>query len=500
MKKLLTTTIIVAILCVGQVQPVLAADALAPAPQRILITEVQTGGTSDATQEFVELYNPNDSAISVTGWQLQYRAASQTAAQKWPPTSVKAKISCIANNAETCEVIMQPRSRLVLVNNIANIATSLSISGGFSGTSGQIRLVQPGTEPIVHDFVGYGSAVDAETAAAPAPAAGSSIKRVDDANGEPIDTNNNALDFIAACGAPSPGQDDTTLLPLVSECKDTTTPPITPNNAPTEPPAADPPVDTPPITEAPVTPPTYLPILITELLPDPAMPQQDSTNEFIELYNPNDAVVTLKGYQLQTGSNYQYTYTLGDTPLGQHSYYALLSAVSKLSLANSGSGVRLIDPAGNIVAEVPSYGEAKEGQAWITDGSGWHWSLTPTPGAENIATSPEPVVATTSKTATKNSSAAKTTSSKTKTTSTSTTAKVPAAKKTTTKQSTAQQAASASPTNTSNIAVQYWLLIPLSLIIAGYVIYEYRSDIVRCVKNIRARISKNKTAIDDTAP
>ena len=45
-------------------------------PHNILIVELQTGSLDVAGEEFVELYNPNDSDIEITGWLLQYKPAT----------------------------------------------------------------------------------------------------------------------------------------------------------------------------------------------------------------------------------------------------------------------------------------------------------------------------------------------------------------------------------------------------------------------------------------
>lgn len=460
------------------------------APNHIIISELQTGSTSDATEEFVELYNPTTSSIDVTGWVLQYRAASGQAGQSWPNSTTKATIACASSNTQMCRVEIAPFTRLVLVHTIANIAGALSMSGGFSDKGGEIRLVQPGTTPVVQDFVGYGNAADSEGTPAPAPTAGQSIKRMLDANDAVIDTDNNAADFIAACGPPSPGQEDTLLIPYSTGCvapssnqPETTDPVPSDSDSETNPPT-EPTTD--PETPDTETSPTYLPILITEVLPDPASPQTDSADEFIELYNPNDVAVTLDGYRLQTGIDYRYSYTLGDTPLGPHTYVAITSAVSKLSLANSGSGVRLIDPSGSTVAEAPTYGSAKEGQSWMQDDSGWHWSLTPTPYTTNVLTLPAPKITPVPAVAPKKSSTTKATTPKINTAKT-TAPKPPASKKTTTPTTTAGSA----PTP-QNPAIQYWLLIPLATVALGYVLYEYRENIARMWRKIRSSTRKKE--------
>lgn len=484
MKKTVIYLLLVGVICVGQSPAASATSDPTPTLLPILISELQTGGAQDATEEFVELYNPNATTVNITGWLLQYRAASGTATQTWPASTTKATIACAAGSPTDCMVDLTPMGRLVLVHTLANIAGSLPMSGGFSGTGGEIRLVQPGTVPVVHDYIGYGAAADSEGQPAPAPAAGQSIKRVIDTDGNPIDTNNNAADFIAACGAPSPGITDTSPLPNATGC---TAPASTPSPGDTDstPPPADAPTD--PLADDPTDPGkgaavTYLPVIITEVFPDPASPQQDSTDESIELYNPNDSTLTLKGYTLQTGSEWRYHFTLGDTPLGPHNYIAISSAVSNLSLSNNGSGVRLIDPSGTLTDEVPTYGNAKQGQSWMQDDTGWHWTLTPTPNAPNILTvpaaptTPAPSAGTTKKKAS-TAASSKITVPKAP--------KAPAAKKTTKAASAPSNAGQAfNPAQTP----QYWLLLPIGLITGGYAVYEYRQEIAKFGRKTWARL------------
>jgi len=492
MKKAAICLLTAAVLCVGQA-PVVWAQTDQPTAKPILITELQTGGSSDATEEFVELYNPNDTAIDITGWQLQYRAASGTAVQTWPASTIKATLACPTRSAADCTVQIQPKGRLVLVHTIANIAGAFPMSGGFSATGGEVRLAQPGTTPILQDFVGYGTASDSEGSPATAPSPGKTIKRVLDADGNPIDTNNNADDFIAGCGDPSPGIADTNPLPYTTGCKalqtdDTSTQSGQTSDSDTS--------NTDQSQDQPTTPDstqTYLPILVTEVFPDPAAPQQDSTDEFIELYNPNDTTVTLSSYTLQTGTDWRYHFTLGDTPLGPHDYYAVSSAVTKLSLSNSGSGVRLIDPNGQTVFEVPTYGDAKEGQAWMPNDGVWQWTLTPTPNAPNILTVPASKPALTAGTVPKKTTKPKTTTSKVAAKIAA--PKLPKATKKTTTKSTAPLAAQTAATNP---APQYWLLAPIGTIAGGYALYEYRSEISRGAKKIFGRMGgKKQTLLGD---
>ncbi len=63
------------LLCASNI-PV-AAIAVGIQAQHVLIAEVSPQSKESATEEFVELYNPNETPVDVTGWKLQYRKRSQ---------------------------------------------------------------------------------------------------------------------------------------------------------------------------------------------------------------------------------------------------------------------------------------------------------------------------------------------------------------------------------------------------------------------------------------
>ncbi len=54
-------------------------DLVVVANCHLVINEVQTGTTATLTEEFVEIYNPCGAAVTVDGWKLAYRAATNTA-------------------------------------------------------------------------------------------------------------------------------------------------------------------------------------------------------------------------------------------------------------------------------------------------------------------------------------------------------------------------------------------------------------------------------------
>lgn len=128
---------------------------------------------------------------------------------------------------------------------------------------------------------------------------------------------------------------------------------------------------------------------ITELLPNPAGSGTDSVDEFIEIYNPNDTAFNLGGYYLQTGTSSTRTYTFpAGATLQPKSFTAFYALTTGLSLSNTGSQAKLLDPSGAVITESLPYGSAADGHSWSLANGGWHWSTKPTPGATNVISRP----------------------------------------------------------------------------------------------------------------
>jgi len=147
---------------------------------------------------------------------------------------------------------------------------------------------------------------------------------------------------------------------------------------------------------------------LSEVLPNPAAPQTDADDEFIELYNPGDKEFDLSGFVLQTGTTTLHKYTILDgTKMQPKQFLAFFSADTGISLGNTSGQAALLDPGGSLLSQTDQYDTAKDGYSWVSADGLWQWTTTPTPNSINRITPP------TDKSSSKSSkSSKKTTSSK----------------------------------------------------------------------------------------
>ncbi len=185
----------------------------AQSASHVVISEIYGGGGNSGstyTNDFIELYNPTDTAVSLMGWSLQYASATGST---WQVTN-------LAGNIEP--------HRYFLIQEAKGSGGSISlptpdVAGTISlaSTSGKIVLLNGtsaliGTNPVsssIVDKVGFGStATDYEgSEPAPSPSNSASIERkavtastsnsmavggLDEFKGNGFDSDNNKDDFI----------------------------------------------------------------------------------------------------------------------------------------------------------------------------------------------------------------------------------------------------------------------------------------------------------------
>ena len=179
------------------------ASLQAMAAPAVVISQVYGGGGNSGApyqNDYVELFNRDELAVSLSGWSVQYASAAGTAWQVAPLP----------------DVTLQP-GQYLLVRQAAGAGAGAALpaaeaTGGISLAAGAGKVALASTAsaiaaagaPTVVDMVGFGATASAFEGSAPAPAPSntSAILRADGGCG---DSNNNASDFAAAAPAPRNG-------------------------------------------------------------------------------------------------------------------------------------------------------------------------------------------------------------------------------------------------------------------------------------------------------
>jgi phosphatidylserine/phosphatidylglycerophosphate/cardiolipin synthase-like enzyme len=136
----------------------LAAPAFGPVPaahaaaNHVVISEFATRGPTAATDEFVELYNPTDNAISLAGWKLQYKSATGTA---WSDRAVLPAGATIAGHGF---YLLVNQSYIGTVTGDYN--SGLWTSGTGMADNGHERIIDASSVEV--DMVGWGTAIAPE--------------------------------------------------------------------------------------------------------------------------------------------------------------------------------------------------------------------------------------------------------------------------------------------------------------------------------------------------
>ena len=423
-------------------------------PQNILIVELQTASEESAGEEFVELHNPNDVPMDVTGWLLQYKSAT---GENW---STKVEL----------EGAIEPRGRYLLAtDDYPEEEFDQEFSSGLAASAGHLRLLVPPEieegEDFTHDQIGWGETADSAEGDSPAtaPEKGESLKRVVDEDGYFIDTDANFDDFEISID-PTPISDPEPEIVEVIEEEDTTEEEVVDDEEVTE-------------EEAEVLgeikeSKTYPKIWITELFIDPSSPKTDADDEFIEIFNPNKTAVQLEGYTIQTGNTYSRSFTIPELAIEPGQYLALYSLDTGIPLSNSGSQARILDPEGNELFKTDPYEKAKSDISWVLIDSKWSWSAQPTPAAPNVVVVP----ASSSRKKSSSSSSSKSSSSKPSSSSSSSDSRI----------------IYEEPASIADTKINTAVLMGVGALAFGYAIYEYRHDISNRFQQFRRYLKSRR--------
>ncbi len=223
-----------------------SAKFVSAAATHLVISQVQVGGSSGnggAGNEFVELYNPTNSTIDITGWRLRVENSTGTSFSNL----VSSMSGSIA--AHHYYLVGSPA-----YNGSAVVDAPYSASSSAIPANGTILLYSDASVTLV-DKVGMGTATDFETTAAPLPANDGSIQRkLDDTSAHGLDTDNNLSDFEVLVIS-TPRNSTTVVATPTASPTASPTPTSTPTSSPTGSPTATP-SPTPTATSTPTSTPT----------------------------------------------------------------------------------------------------------------------------------------------------------------------------------------------------------------------------------------------------
>ncbi|MDB5166348.1 MAG: Non specific extracellular endonuclease cleaving [Candidatus Saccharibacteria bacterium] len=368
MRRGINIAIVTALMCM------MSGTVSADSEGAFVISEVSVGSATNSREEFIELYNGSGDYLDFSTGQWQLHIAS-SGAKDWQSPLRTVTLSGYLHPGYSYLIgssFSQTTDGASLLHHFPENADAYNASA-LSASGGHVRLVKTDNgQASVIDEVEWGNgptagSLDSRTIYRMSSAikAGRSLQRTQNDESVYIDTDDDAFDFILS-DEPTP---------------ETTTPDQPPPIPPAIPETTDPGQSD---DDGISLDPDVLPPRITELLPNPADPFTDASDEYIELFNPNDQAINLRGYTLQTGLTTHRTYKINtDNFIPPMAYLAFYAKQTKLSLSNTGGQARLLDPSGVVVAESAVYGKALDGLTWQNDGDIWQWSATQTPAGEN---------------------------------------------------------------------------------------------------------------------
>ena len=186
---------VLATLLAGLSAPVFAA------PGGVVISQVYGGGgNSGATykNDYIELLNTGDTAVTLTNWSVQYASATGTT---WQVTKLPASVTLAAGQYYLVHEALGSGGTDALTPDATGTIT-------MSATAGKVALVNSitalsGGKPVdnVVDLVGFGTTAGYYEGSGATPAPSNTLAVLRKGNGC-LDTNDNSSDFVTGAAAP----------------------------------------------------------------------------------------------------------------------------------------------------------------------------------------------------------------------------------------------------------------------------------------------------------
>ena len=316
----------------GLLFPVLAQGESLP----VIIREVQIAGEA-SDDEFIELYNPYDTAIDISNWQLRRKTESGS-------------VSSIKVFAK--DTTISPYSYYLWANSkgiFANIADTTTSSSPLANNNSIALYTKSGTDGVLIDSLTWGN--------------GALFQETDTPQITPLKNESLVQDLLGSWIITKPSS------PQNSHADPSPLIPIPKSESPL-----------PPATPAPE--PTIVPlntaISINEFLPNPLPPDE----EFIELYNRSDESVDISGWTLHDASkNDKYTFPQGSM-FPKKDFLVIRKSLFRFALNNSNETLVLRDTQERIVDTV-NYPKSMPGVS-LNQHTPYFRGGTPTPGEKNI--------------------------------------------------------------------------------------------------------------------
>ena len=279
--------------------------------KKVLISEVLLEADS-SKQEFVELFNPNDFAVDLAGWELRKKSASGADSVLVSSKKFSGRIK-----AQGYFLISHPDFQTAF-------GADLSWSSSSYGLSKDNTVYLLDDSDRLVDKLGWGLAKDYEKQAAPAPDKGQSLSRK-----SAIDLDNNLSDFVLSnpsarnsssygefiaptvaspASSPQVGLVTTSSPSPTQTSQAVSTPSVTPTSSLAPLPSPSP-VEISPSIETPV--PSLAPSLLPAQIIEVQFGLEGNANaDYVKMYNPNPAPLDLVDYKLvkkTAGSGAEYS-------------------------------------------------------------------------------------------------------------------------------------------------------------------------------------------------